>query len=186
MLLPFFEIQGYKFSFTGKRHNYIDILVYFDYFCILVIKIYVMDNNNKYLSADSGSKNPCSGFPLKKDDDLAIKLIMLYRYYHDKIRISKLIIEYGISRAGFYIIKNRYEKYGTGGLIKKKTGPKRNYVRTEQIKNLVIRYKYLDPRSSGAVIAQKLNQQGYKISVKSVERIISELRLEKKTPTMKD
>jgi len=119
--------------------------------------------------------------PLKEKDDLTKKLFMLFEYYNKDITVKDIVKKHKISRAGFYVIKKLYEENGSVGLIKKKTGPKHNYVRTESIKNLVIRLKYLDPNLSGAVIAQKLNQQGHKISIKSVERIISELKLVKKT-----
>jgi transposase len=130
---------------------------------------------------NSFDKTQSGSIPLKENDDLTKKLFMLFEYYNTDITVKDIVKKYKISRAGFYVIKNLFEKRGSAGLIKKKTGPKHNYVRTESIKNLVIRLKYLDPYLSGAVIAQKLNQQGHKISIKSVERIISELKLVKKT-----
>jgi transposase len=117
----------------------------------------------------------------KENDTLAKKMFMLFEYYNNKLSPQELAKKYSISRAGFYLIKNAYENNGTNGLIAKKKGPKRNYVRTENIKNLVIRYKFIDSDCSPEIIAQKLKQLGHKISIRSVQRIISELRLQKKT-----
>jgi hypothetical protein len=47
----------------------------------------------------------------------------------------------------------------------------------------VIRHRFLDPQISPEVIAQKLVQCGYPISTRSVERVISEYGLQKKTST---
>jgi hypothetical protein len=45
----------------------------------------------------------------------------------------------------------------------------------------VIRHRFLDPQASPDVIAQKLRQTGFEISTRSVERVISEYGLQKKT-----
>jgi hypothetical protein len=46
---------------------------------------------------------------------------------------------------------------------------------------LVIRYRFLDPDCSVDVVAQKLRQQGHPISTRSVERIVADYGLQKKT-----
>lgn len=48
----------------------------------------------------------------------------------------------------------------------------------------VIRHRFLDPDASAEVIAQKLSQVGSKISVRSVERVIEDFGLQKKTLPM--
>jgi hypothetical protein len=60
-------------------------------------------------------------------------------------------------------------------------GPKTDYRRTDQVVRLVIRCRFLDPESSPEVIAQKIRQQNLSISSRSVERIIADFALQKKT-----
>jgi hypothetical protein len=48
----------------------------------------------------------------------------------------------------------------------------------------VIRYRFLDPEASADVIAQKLRQTGFVISTRSVERVIGDYGLQKKTLSM--
>ena len=48
----------------------------------------------------------------------------------------------------------------------------------------VIRHRFLDPDASAAVIAQKLVQTGVVLSIRSVERIIQDYGLQKKTLPM--
>jgi hypothetical protein len=48
----------------------------------------------------------------------------------------------------------------------------------------VIRHRFLDAEASVEVIAQKLSQSGRKISQRSVQRVIEEYGLQKKTLSM--
>ena len=45
----------------------------------------------------------------------------------------------------------------------------------------MIRHRFLDPDASAEVIAQKLCQSGWEISIRSVQRVIEEFGLQKKT-----
>ena len=44
----------------------------------------------------------------------------------------------------------------------------------------MIRYKFQDASVTSSVIAQKLNQQGFKVSERSIQRIVEEYGLQKK------
>ena len=52
---------------------------------------------------------------------------------------------------------------------------------TDELIRRVIRHRFLDPDASAQVIAQKLCQSGFAISNRSVERVIAEYGLQKKT-----
>ena len=67
-------------------------------------------------------------------------------------------------------------------LQSQKRGPKTNYRQTAEVVRQVIRHRFLDGDASAEVIAQKLRQTGGTISNRSVERIIAEYGLQKKTP----
>jgi hypothetical protein len=74
-----------------------------------------------------------------------------------------------------------YRKHGSAGLQAHKPGPKRNYVRTNEVVRQVIRHRFLDPDATVDVIAQKLGQAGFPVSTRSVVRVIEEYGLQKKT-----
>ena len=59
--------------------------------------------------------------------------------------------------------------------------PRTNYRRTEEMVRQIIRHRFLDPDASAEVIAQKLQQAHHLISIRSVERVISDFGLQKKT-----
>ena len=45
----------------------------------------------------------------------------------------------------------------------------------------MIRHRFLDPEASPQVIARKLVQKGWKISIRSVERVLADYCLQKKS-----
>ena len=71
---------------------------------------------------------------------------------------------------------------GAQALQSQKRGPKTHYRRTAELERQVIRHRFLDPEASPQVIAQKLVQGGWKISIRSVERVLADYGLQKKTP----
>jgi transposase len=122
---------------------------------------------------------------INSNDDISIKLAMLFESMCLGVKVTEVAKKYGYSRARFYQIKTAYEQKGTDGLIKRKRGPKNNSVRTDTINKQIIRHRFLDPAASAAVISQKLRQVGYNVSIRSVERTITELGLQKKTLLLK-
>jgi len=116
-------------------------------------------------------------------DPVAWKLLMLFEAAsstHTSERIEDIAHKYGYTREHFYVIKKAFEKEGSKGLIDKPQGPKRNYRLTKDTEKQIIRHRFLDPEASSEVITQKMQQAGYKISQRSVERAINEWGLQKK------
>lgn len=127
---------------------------------------------------------PKGDIQLIVDDEIALKLGMLYEGECEGLGATKAAKKYGISRQRYYQLLDQFKQHGTRSLGRKKTGPKSNYRRTDEVVRQVIRYRFLDPQISAEVISQKLVQTGELISIRSVERIISEYGLQKKTLPM--
>jgi len=89
--------------------------------------------------------------------------------------------KFGLSRARYFQLRQQFEQSGADGLVPQKRGPKRNYRRTDGIVRQVLRHRFLDSEASAEVIAQKLVQSGATISIRSVQRIIQDYALQKKT-----
>ncbi|HMG16406.1 MAG TPA: hypothetical protein VK590_13205 [Saprospiraceae bacterium] len=113
-------------------------------------------------------------------DDVFRKMLMLIEGTYGK-GIQHSIRKYGYTEQRYHQLLKSFKESGTEALYNKKKGPKANYVRTDKLKQLIIRYRFLDPQSSAKVIAQKLEQEGYSISIRSVERTIQEYGMQKKT-----
>jgi len=124
---------------------------------------------------------PNGTIPLEIEDEIVRKLSMLFEGECEGIEISKIVTKYGFSRARYYQLLHKLQTEGAEALKSKKTGPQSNYVRTDEIIRQTIRHRFLDPKASVPVIAQKLIQSGCHVSIRTVERIICEYGLQKKT-----
>ena len=125
---------------------------------------------------------PEGTLPIHTDDIAARKFAMLIEGRCMGLGPTKAAQKYGYSKQWFFKVWNDYNEGGIEALIKKKTGPKKNFVRSKVVINQIIRHRFLDPEASIAVITQKLNQSGFKVGLLSVERTITEYGLQKKRP----
>jgi transposase len=117
-------------------------------------------------------------FLIHPDDKAAVKFAMLIEGH--LYGAKDACIKYGYTEQRYYQLLKKYNSMGLEGLINKKRGSEKQPVRTELVTNQIIRLRFLDPFSSAAVISQKLKQQGYEVSTRSVERTITEYGLQKK------
>lgn len=118
-------------------------------------------------------------FVINQDDSLCMKLAMLIEG-HCTIGVKSAIKKYGYTEQRYYQVLNKYNEGGAQALIDKKPGSDKQPVRTKEVQNQIIRLRFLDPFASAEVIAQKLKQNGYKVSKRSVERTITDFGLQKK------
>lgn len=134
-----------------------------------------IDGKQLFLSGPHGA------LPLKENDEITLKLGMLFEGECEGIGPTKAAEKYGYTRQRYHQLLQQFRRGGAETLKSQKTGPKGNYRRTDEVVRQIIRHRFLDPKISSEVIAQKLVQCGYPISIRSVERVISEYGLQKKT-----
>lgn len=127
-------------------------------------------------------EGPAGFLRVQKDDEITVKLAMLYEGVCEGKKIADVVKKYGFSKSRYHQLRRDFQQRGSAALKSEKRGPKTNYRRTAEVVRQVVRYRFLDPDASAEVIAQKLRQCGWKISVRSVERVIQEHGLQKKTP----
>lgn len=115
------------------------------------------------------------------NDEVTLKLAMLIEGECEGLGPIKAARKFGFSKARYFQLRQSYREQGAVGLLCKQRGPKTKYRRTGELIRQVIRYRFLDPEASADVIAQKLRQTGFVISTRSVERVIADYGLQKKT-----
>jgi hypothetical protein len=116
---------------------------------------------------------------IRTDDVASLKMMMIIEGTYGR-GVKHSIEKYSYTEQRYYQILRDFRKEGSPALIDKKRGPKQASVRIETVVQQIIRYRFLDPESSPKVIAQKLRQTGFSISIRSVERTIQEYGLSKK------
>jgi hypothetical protein len=89
--------------------------------------------------------------------------------------------KFGYTKQRYFQIRAIFREQGAAALASRPRGPKTNYRRSSEVVRQVIRHRFLDPDASPDVIAQKLGQSGLVLSIRSVERVIAEYGLQKKT-----
>jgi hypothetical protein len=118
------------------------------------------------------------------DDEITLKLAMLIEGECEGLGPLRAAEKYHYSKQRYFQLRARFLAHGAQALQSRPRGPKRNYRRTDELVRQVIRHRFLDPDASPDVIAQKLRQTGFTISTRSVERVIAEFGLQKKTISM--
>lgn len=126
-------------------------------------------------------EGPKGILPIKPDDKPAVLLAMLFEGKCLGLGGAKAAKKYGYSKQRYFQVLNAFKEGGLEAITPKKTGPKGNSIRTENLVTQIVRHRFLDPDATTEVIAQKMQQTGYKISIRSVERTITEFGLQKKT-----
>ena len=121
---------------------------------------------------------------VRKDDEITRKLSMLIEGECEGLGPARAARKFGFSRQRYFQLRAAFAELGAGALRSGKRGPKTHYRRTAEVVRQAIRHRFLDPEASAEVIAQKLSQSGWEISIRSVQRVIEEFGLQKKTLSM--
>jgi transposase len=126
-------------------------------------------------------EGPAGTLAVPPDDEIVCKLAMLFEGECEGLGATAAAEKFGFTRQRYYQLLTRLREAGAEGLRSQKRGPKTNYRRTGEARRQVIRHRFLDPDASVEVIAQKLRQCGFAISARSVQRVLEEFGLQKKT-----
>ena len=133
------------------------------------------DIHTRAIVGDHGTLSVVDG------DTVSRTLAMLIEGECEGLGPVKAAKKHGFTKQRYFQIRKSYEQEGATALLSKVRGPKKNYRRTDELQRQVIRHRFLDPDASAEVIAQKLRQTGFVISTRSVERVIADYGIQKKT-----
>lgn len=126
---------------------------------------------------------PKGRLEVREDDEITRKLSMLIEGECEGLGPTQAAQKFGFSRQRYFQLRAVFHQLGAEGLQSHKRGPRTHYRRTAEVVRQVIRHRFLDPDATVEVIAQKLTQAGFVISIRSVQRVIEEFGLQKKTST---
>jgi len=124
---------------------------------------------------------PGGSLPVRPDDEITRKLAMLIAGECEGLGPLQAAEKFGYSKQRYFQLRQAFQERGALALRSQRRGPKTHYRRTEEVVRQVIRHRFLDPEASAPVIGQKLRQAGQPISTRSVERVIGDYGLQKKT-----
>ena len=117
---------------------------------------------------------------IDRDDEVARKLVMLILGECAGLGPARSAQLFGYSRQRYYQICQAFQEHGSAGLTSKPPGPKPGSRCPHETVRQLLRLRFLDPDASPEVIAQKLQQVGQPISVRTAERLLQHYGLQKK------
>lgn len=121
---------------------------------------------------------------VRADDEITRKLSMLIEGECEGLGPIEAAKKFGFSKQRYFQLRAAFAEVGAQSLQSQRRGPKTHYRRTAEVVRQVIRHRFLDAEASAEVIAQKLCQSDWEISIRSVQRVIEEFGLQKKTLSM--
>jgi hypothetical protein len=124
---------------------------------------------------------PAGEFKIPKDDEITLKLAMIYEGECTELGPLAAARKFGYSKPRYFQLRHLLAQHGASALQSQPRGPKANYRRTDEMVRQIIRHRFLDPDASVEVIAQKLRQTGHALSIRSLQRVLTDYGLQKKT-----
>lgn len=121
---------------------------------------------------------------VRADDEITRKLSMLIEGECEGLGPIQAAQKFGFSKQRYFQLRAAFADVGALALQSQRRGPKTHYRRTAEVVRQVIRHRFLDPDATAEVISQKLCQSGWEISIRSVQRVIEEFGLQKKTTSI--
>ena len=104
--------------------------------------------------------------------DLAqVKYEMLKTVRESEETVEEISIRFGFSRAGFYKVKNSFEKEGLSAFVSNKTGPQNAWKLTKEYQRFIDSYLMKNPGAGSGEIASVLKtEKGLEISIRTIDR----------------
>jgi transposase len=127
-------------------------------------------------------RGPAGTLPLRRDDEAGVDLLMLIDGETSGRPLDEVLHEFGRSRSTYYEKLRRFRQHGVEGLLLRPSGPRTAWRRPLEVVRFIVRVRLADPGRSAALIAGDLLRQGHAVSVRSVERTLTQFGLTRAAP----
>ncbi len=132
-------------------------------------------------------RGPGGTLPLRSEDDAARDLHMLIEGETSGRPLEDVLAAFGRSRSTYYEKLRRFREQGLEGLIARPPGPRNAWRRPLEVVRHIVRAKLLEPGRGADDIAAELDRLGHTVSVRSVERTLTQFGLTRgAAPTRND
>ncbi|HET8542454.1 MAG TPA: helix-turn-helix domain-containing protein [Anaeromyxobacter sp.] len=111
-------------------------------------------------------------------------LIMLVEGETSGKPLDEVLQEFGRSRSTYYEKLRRFREAGIEGLLARPPGPRSPWRRPLEVVRYIVTTRLRHPDRNAAAIAEELAQRGQKVSIRSVERTLSQFGLTRPSPRL--
>ncbi len=122
-------------------------------------------------------RGPGGTLAIRSDDDAALDLAMLIDGETGGRPLDEILAEYGRSRSTYYEKLRRFREQGVEGLLARPPGPRTAWRRPMEVVRFVVTARLRDPARGAADISEDLARLGHAVSVRSVERTLTQFGL---------
>jgi transposase len=122
-------------------------------------------------------RGPGGALPLRSDDELTLDLAMLIEGETSGRELDDVLREFGRSRSTYYEKLRRFREQGVEGLRARPPGPRNSWRRPLEVVRYIVTARLRHPERSATAIAEDLARVGHTVSVRSVERTLSQFGL---------
>ena len=131
-------------------------------------------------------KGPGGALPVRMGDEAAADLAMLIEGETSGAPLPCVLARYGRSRSTYYEKLRRFREEGLLGLVQRPPGPRTAWRRPLEVVRFIVTARLRDPRRSAAQIAADLAVEGSTVSIRTVERTLSQFGLTRATALTSD
>ena len=122
-------------------------------------------------------RGPGGILPLRPEDDAAIDLVMLVAGETSGRPLDDVLAQYGRSRSTYYEKLRRFREGGLEGLLARPPGPRSSWRRPLEVVRFIVTTRLKHPERGASEIAGELGRLGHSVSVRSVERTLTQFGL---------
>jgi transposase len=122
-------------------------------------------------------RGPGGALPVRTGDDAAIDLAMLIEGETSGRDLDDVLGQFGRSRSTYYEKLRRFREQGLEGLQARPPGPRTSWRRPLEVLRFIVTARLRHPERSAATIANDLDRLGHRVSIRSVERTLSQFGL---------
>ena len=119
-------------------------------------------------------RGPGGVLQLRRGDEAALDLAMLVEGETSGRPLDEVLARFGRSRATYYEKLKRFREGGLEGLLARPPGPRSAWRRPLEVVRFIVRARLREPSRTAASIADELQRLGHDVSVRSVERTLSQ------------
>ena len=129
-------------------------------------------------------KGPGGVLPLRPQDEAAVDLAMLIEGETSGRPLDEILARWGRSRSTYYEKLRRFRESGVEGLLARPPGPRSAWRRPLEVVRFIVTTRLRHRDRSAPEIAEHLARLGHRVSIRSVERTLSQFGLTRPAPRL--
>jgi len=120
---------------------------------------------------------PGGALSIRDGDEAALDLAMLIEGETSGRPLEEVLAQFGRSRSTYYEKLRRFREQGVPGLLARPPGPRSAWRRPIEVVRFIVMARLRDPSRGAPQIAGDLARLGHFVSVRSVERTLTQFGL---------